>query len=50
MGGKTKEDMELLNKRASQFDYSQVNREAEDDFYRGIELRKGKKHVGLGKQ
>jgi hypothetical protein len=50
MGGKTKEDMELLNKRSCTFNYDEVTHHAEEDFSKGIKKRMGNQLKGLGKR
>lgn len=50
MGGKSKEDMELLNQRNATYNYDRVTFEAEDEFKQGIKKRMGSKLKGLGKR
>lgn len=50
MGGKSKEDLELLNNRAATYDYNKVSKLAEADFSQGIKKRMGNQLKGLGKR
>jgi hypothetical protein len=48
MGGKSKADMELLNKRTATYDYQHVSQQAEAEFSQGIKKKIGSKLKGLG--
>lgn len=49
MGGKTQEDLGLLNKRMPNLDYRQIEKDLEDQWNKGWQKKKGKQLQGLGK-